>query len=295
MNELVTLRGVGPSEILQTAIDKKVPAIMSFLSRGKWHIAKVRLAALWDNRFSVESEHSKDKPHPINIQVDQPVGISFKHECGKFVFDTTVVDLEPSSDSTQQDWGGTIMLEVPDRIEMIQRRSYFRVNIPDSLKVGAVLWRRAQKQQAETSACSGPDTASPVHQYYQGRLVDISAGGAQVAVDARLAFCDTNPGPKSFSGDQSTSVQEPDFRNGQFVGLRFTPLPYEIPLTLNAQIRHILPAADRETVYLGLQIVGLESSYEGRQVLARLVGVVERYYRMNQQNRKQTQPVANAI
>jgi hypothetical protein len=280
MNELVTLRGVGPNEILQTAIDKKVSAIMSFLSRGKWHVAKVRLTALGADRFSIESIHSTDKPHPINIQVNQPVGISFKYDYGKFIFDTTVLDLEPLSDSIQEGCGGTIVLAVPDHVEMVQRRSYFRVNVHQSLKVSVVLWHRTQK-----SAFDEPDTTSAVHHYFQGRLVDISAGGAQVEVDAQTASCDGQP----------SSAQEREFRNGQFVGLRFTPLPYETPLVFNAQIRRILPAADHRAVYLGLQIVGLESSYEGRQVLARIVGVVERYYQMNQQNRKQAQPAANAV
>lgn len=296
MNELVTLRGVGPNEILQTAIDKKVSAIMSFLSRGKWHVAKVRLTALGADRFSIESIHSTDRPHPINIQVNQPVGISFKYDYGKFVFDTTVLDLEPLSDSIQEGCGGTIVLAVPDHVEMVQRRSYFRVNVHQSLKVSVVLWHRKQKsanqtyhtddgQAADKSAFDEPDTTCAVHHYFQGRLVDISAGGAQVEVDEQTASCDGQP----------SSAQELDFRNGQFVGLRFTPLPYETPLVFNAQIRRILPAADHRTVYLGLQIVGLESSYEGRQVLARIVGVVERYYQMNQSAHKQTQLAANAV
>ena len=266
MNETVSLRGVDPREILQTAVNKKVPAIMSYLSKGKWHVAKVLLTELGADRFSIESTHVEKKPHPINVQMDQPVGISFKYEYGKFVFDTTVVDLGPSSDSTRLGRGGTIILAVPDRVEVVQRRSYFRVSVPQSLKVNAVLWHRSQKDLPERQTS---DMTSHIHKYYQGRLADISAGGVQVVVDA---------------GQEPTSASsvEPDLKKGQFVGLRFTPLPYEMPLMFNAQIRNILPTADNKSICLGLQIVGLESSREGRQVLSRLVGVVERYYRMNQ-------------
>jgi hypothetical protein len=63
--------------------------------------------------------------------------------------------------------------------------------------------------------------------------------------------------------------------------MRFTPLPYEEPLLLNAQIRAMLPTADGESICLGLQMVGLEASSQGREVLSRLVGVVEQYYQMN--------------
>jgi len=275
MNEMVSLRGVDPREILQTAIEKKVPAIMTYLSKGKWHVAKVFLIELGADRFSIESAHLEKKPLPINIQVNQPVGISFKYEYGKFVFDTTVLDLGPSSDSAN---GGTMVLAVPDRVEVVQRRSYFRVSVPESLKVNVVLWHRSQKLLSEGQ--TPEDMTSHTHKYYQGRLVDISAGGAQAVVDA---------GPPLLSSDRKTRGQEPtseravepDFKKGQFVGLRLTPMPYEMPLMFNAQIRSILPTADNKSIYLGLQIVGLESSREGRQVLSRIVSVVERYYRMN--------------
>jgi hypothetical protein len=276
MNEMVSLRGVDPREILQTAIEKKVPAIMTYLSKGKWHVAKVFLIELGADRFSIESAHLEKKPLPINIQPNQPVGISFKYEYGKFVFDTTVLDLGPSSDSAN---GGTMVLAVPDRVEVVQRRSYFRVNVPESLKVNVVLWHRSQKLLSEGQ--TPEDMTSHTHKYYQGRLVDISAGGAQAVVDA---------GPPLLSSDMDTRGQEPtseravepDFKKGQFVGLRLTPMPYEMPLMFNAQIRSILPTADNKNIYLGLQIVGLESSREGRKVLSRIVSVVERYYRMNQ-------------
>ena len=106
--------------------------------------------------------------------------------------------------------------------------------------------------------------------------MDISAGGAQVVVDVE---------------------QNPDFKKGQFIGLRFTPMPYEMPLMFNAQIRNILPTADDEGLCLGLQIVGLEASDEGREVLSRLVGVVERYYQLNRSSVRQQdmQPRPDAI
>ena len=274
MNEMVSLRGVDPREILQTAIGKKVPAIMTYLSKGKWHVAKVFLIELGADRFSIESAHLEKKPLPINIQVNQPVGISFKYEYGKFVFDTTVLDLGPSSDSAN---GGTMVLAVPDRVEVVQRRSYFRVSVPESLKVNVVLWHRSQKLLSEGQ--TPEDMTSHTHKYYQGRLVDISAGGAQVVVDGGPAFCDEAEVSDLLDAD---SAQGPDFKKGQFIGLRFTPMPYETPLMFNAQIRNILPTADNKSICLGLQIIGLESSREGRQVLSRLVGVVERYYQMNQ-------------
>ena len=95
MNEMVMLRQAEPRKILQVMAEKEVPAIMSYLSRHKWHVAKVKLTTLGAARFSVELLPS-EKPRPMNIQVDQPVGVSLKYEYGKFVFETKVVGFEPS-------------------------------------------------------------------------------------------------------------------------------------------------------------------------------------------------------
>jgi hypothetical protein len=284
MNNVVVLRGAECEEVVQTAIDKSVPAIMSYLSKGKWHVAKVLLTNLGADGLNVEAISPGKKPRPINIQVDQPVGVSFKYAYGKFVFDTTVAGFEPadsahgslsaSAGESARSGVPTIILAVPDRIEVVQRRSYFRVSVPESLKVNVTLWHRSKSNSTDDPKAAS--TGQPSRSYYQSRLVDISAGGAQVLV----------PNNTKANGYSSTPG-EPGFKKGQFVGLRFTPLPYETPLVCNAQIRNILQTEDRTSVYLCMQIVGLEASDEGREVLARLVEVVERYYQINQSSAKQ--------
>ena len=316
MNEVAMLRGAEPREILQTVIEEKTPAIMSYLSKGKRHVAKVLLTNLGANRLDIQVSPGKrnsilrkghsaarlrpgaspgrelsrsphkmgtPKPRPINIQVNQPVGISLKYGYGKFIFETTVVGFEPSSAPTSG--GGTplrgnptIGLMVPDRIEIVQRRSYFRVDVPGSLKVNVTLWhRRYTDEKSEEPPQGGTQTQQmgiqtsdthrmPPEYCWQGKLADISTGGAKIVVDA---------------------MQRPDFKKGQFIELRFTPMPYEMPLMFDARIRNILPTADEKSICLGLQIVGLEASPEGRQVLQRLCNVVEAYYRINQCSAKQ--------
>ena len=270
MNEVITPHGVDREKILQTAIDMKVPAIMSYLSKDKWHVAKVLLTNLDGGRLSIESTISR-KQRPINIRVDQPVGVSFKYGYGKFVFDTVVKALEPSTDpETNRQRGGVIVLALPDKIEVVQRRNYFRVNVPEPLKVKVLLWPRSgRREQADPKH----DAAFETHNCCQGRLMDISAGGAQIIV------------PNQNDAEQASPcllLAGVSFKKGQFVSMRFTPLPYEIPLILNAQIRSILPTADEKNASLGLQFVGLEASPEGREVLSRLIGIVEKYYQTNQ-------------
>lgn len=262
MSEIVILQGQESRAVLAAVVEQQSPAIMSYLSKDKWHVAKVVLQAIDDDKLYIEGCHPMDRPHPINIRIDQPVGLNFKHAYGKFVFDTVVIGLEPSTDPSA---GGRIVLAAPQRIGVVQRRSYFRVNVPESLKVNVVIWHRS----------AGRQTNEPTHNFCEGRLMDISAGGAQIVMPAKSPNMEGSP-TGAF-----------DFHKGQFVGVRFTPLPFETPLVFNAQIRNILPTADHSAMCLGLQIVGLEASEEGRQILARIAGVVERYYDINQANGKQ--------
>ena len=267
MNEIAMLHEAEPRKILEMVAQEQVPAIMTYLSGGKWRVAKVLLIECGAGSFSVEISPNKSwthKPHPMNIRLDQPVGISIKYGYGKFIFETSVLSLKSSPESTT---GGAIVLAVPNRIELVQRRSYFRVDVPESLKVNVVLWHRGHRNS---------ERHSPPDNYWESRLLDISAGGAQLAIN---------------------SADNPDFRKGQFIGLRFTPMPYETPLMFDAQIRSVLPTADGEHICIGLQIVGLEASTEGRQVLSRIVSVVERYHQINQSSIKQQdmEPSPNTI
>lgn len=253
MGNVLMIDGAEPRKILETVIEKKIPAIMTYLSKGKWHAEHILLTELGASRFDIKVS-PRAKQRPINIQFDQPVGISIKYKYGKYILETTVVDLKPCQDSS----GGKIVLAIPDRIELVHRRNYFRVDVPEALKVKVTLWHRCHSSDENQSV--------PPRRSWQGKLVDLSAAGVQVGLDV---------------------AGKPDFKKGQFIMLRFTPLPYEKPLILNAQVRTILPTADERRVCLGLQIVGLEVSSEGRSVLKRLCSIVEQYYQMNRSSVKQ--------
>jgi len=310
MSEIVMLQGPESQAVLQMVVQSQAPAIMSYLSKDKWHVAKITMKDLRANRLYVENCHATGKPHPINIRLEQPVGVNFKHAYGKFVFDTTVVSLEPSCDPEA---GGTIVLATPQYIGVIQRRSYFRVNVPASLRVNVVLWHRTGNRTSEDRA----------HAYCEGRLMDISAGGAQVVVPLKHGAGSVGYDPSSGSPTSNAAPSDPaqsgagmaqavpgapsgmnapragaagmaDFRKGQFLGVRFTPMPYEVPLMFNVQVRNVLPTADRADLCLGLQIVGLEASEEGRQTLGRLAKVVERYHQINQAEGRVPQTVVQA-
>jgi len=248
MSQIITLRGAEPKKVLEAFVEKEIPAVMSYLSKGKWHTVKVTPTALASEKLTVAISPGR-KSCPMNIRVEQPVGVSLKYEYGRFIFESKVVGFEMPATSNS---GGVLALAMPDRISVLQRRSYYRVEVPKSLKVNVTMWHRCY--------ADGDKQATPTH-YWQGRLADISAGGAAISIDTE---------------------QKPDFRKGQYIALRFTPMPYETPLMFNAQVRTVLPTADGKCICLGLKIVGLEASAEGREILSRLIEIVQHYYQMNQ-------------
>jgi len=247
------------TNVLQTAVRGQISAVMSHMSRGKWHMTKVTVKDMDASGLCLEIV-AKEQPRPINVRIDQPVGISFKLGYNKFIGESTVIGLGPANGCFS---GGTITVTLPSRMEKLQRRNFFRVRVPSGLQVRAMFWHRGY---------SNTSKEAPKDSYWQGRLVDISAGGLQILASQK---------------------QEPNFKAGQFIGLQFTPMPYEIPILLEGQVRHIAPTADGKHLALGVQIIGLEASDEGRAKLTRLCGVVEQYYQMGRTTKAgHHQPVA---
>jgi c-di-GMP-binding flagellar brake protein YcgR len=85
--------------------------------------------------------------------------------------------------------------------------------------------------------------------YWRGRLVDISEGGLQVALDA---------------------AEEKFLGKGQLVGLQFRGGPAEKLLAFDAVIKENLPTADGKNTCVGLQFTELEENPEGLEGLRRL-------------------------
>lgn len=149
------------------------------------------------------------------------------------------VILQPSIEQLSS---GTLELRSSDDSQPPQRRNYKRLSVPAPLEINVLLWHGGRKDDYHK--------ALPGH-CWRGRLVDISEGGAQVAIEAAT---------------QTT------LGKGRLVGLEFTPNPAQTILTFDAQIREILPTADGKNICLGLQFTGLEANPEGRKGLQRLCG-----------------------
>ena len=87
--------------------------------------------------------------------------------------------------------------------------------------------------------------------------MNLSAGGAQITV---------------------TKQQYENFKKDQFIGMQFTPLPYEKPVLVEAQIKNIAVTPENdEMISLGIEFLGLEASTDGRDKLGKIVETIGVY------------------
>lgn len=259
VNELIMLHGAKAGRILQKALEKKVPLHLTLFHAGVWYKYRAVMTDLMENRFDVRITPLK-RGRVFEIEAEQSVGVTLQYGFGggydKYIFDTPVIGVGKSQDSG---FGGVLSLAVPEEIEVVPRRSYVRVRVPSTFDVDVEIWCRG------TRVGDGAFAGAEVFQNWHGKLVDLSAGGLQVAVDLS---------------------QGPDFAESQFVGLQFSPMPDETPLKFNAYVRNVHPTAKGTSVCVGFEMVGLEASPEGRLVLQRLCGMVDEYHKIDDRNRK---------
>lgn len=171
------------------------------------------------------------------LKIDQPVGISFKMQHFRYLLESKVVSCNCGNRA--------VKLELPEKIEERPRRSYVRVAVPESMIVNVIFWHRGYDDDKDYV---------PKENIWQGKLENISAGGMKILIPSEK---------KDF------------FSPGQLIGLQFTPMPYEKPILLEGLVRH-LEQQDRQCE-IGVEFLGLEASWQGREKIDRLIEVTEKY------------------
>ena len=259
MSEPESLKSEELRDILGRAVKENQTAVLSHLTRGKWHTTKISLRTLTSHNLHVETL-GEETATMANIEINQPVGISIQQDFYKYIFETVVAGFETSLSQAR---GRRIVLDLPDRMDRMQRRVYSRMPVPKSLNVRVLFWHRGYSDES---------MQVPLENYWQGRLLNISAGGIQIAMD---------------------SEQGPNFKIGQLVGLQFTPMSYQKPIHVEGQVRHIAQGAGGQGLCVGVEFVGLEASGQGRQKLRRIIKTVNDYERKNRRRGKAAAVVAD--
>ena len=248
LNEVIMLREAQLDRILLRAMQNHAPIKLSSLSERQWQTAAATVTEVAPESFEVTLAADQQLSNR-RICVGQTVGLSFSlgSVTGRYVCDTTVTATKSAPDLQ------AMVLAMPEEIERINEICYNRVSVPESTDVDVDIW--------QNSYLAAPGKAdSHTQQGFQGRLLDVCAGGIRVEIDA---------------------MQGPELSQGQFVRLCFTPMENETPIRIDARVRNISASTDARTIRFGLETVGLEASPQGRMTLQRLCNVASRYDQVN--------------
>ena len=241
MTQNETLNSVQIREFLTDACQGAVEVVVSYTVGGKWQLAELKA-----DSFTAEGVTLKGKNESLNLKTYQPVGICVQLGFYKYLFESSVQDIQATDSHLE------VRIDYPEKVDRMQRRSFDRQPVPDTLKVKVLFWHRGYMDNTQEN---------PLEQYWQGRLFNLSAGGAQITVDLD---------------------QKDNYKVGQLVGVQFTPMSYEKPLLLEAHVRYLMMDPEHGQFRVGVEFLGLEASPEGRQALSRLIEVTNEYEHMNQ-------------
>lgn len=232
---------------LRQAVEEGLRGTLSSLRDGKWNILDISITAIDEAglHFRILSDNTND----ISLKNDQPVGICLQKEFEKYIFESCICAAK-AVDQTSE-----FVLELPEKIEKMQRRAYERQPIPAELNVRATFWHRGYMHSSKQA---------PHEDYWQGKLENLSVGGAKIRV-----------GPE----------QSDAFSTGQLVGVQFTPMCYQKPLLLEGHVRHLDPLAGDGSLTVGVEFLGLEASADGHNMLHRLLDVIDAYGKLNKKGK----------
>ena len=234
-------------EVISEAANRRVPAAMTFRGEGQWIQLHSRIIAADQERILLEIPADGDGT-PYELSPADRVGIAFKLKHHKYICMVTVAGpqtlslADGSATAALADDTGIQVLAIcwPNQMQRIQRRAFFRAQVPRSCLVRVSFWLGGQEAE--------PDGTTPERPVFTGRVTNISAGGFEARTSDNLP---------------------PIIEGGYLVGVRISFGPGGKGLFADARIRHIVPEDDQFVV--GLQFVGLEQTDKGKDAL-RLIG-----------------------
>lgn len=232
--------GMACRQLIDDVIGRRVPLTLTNKDGDAWQVYKAYFLQRDGERLFISQPMPDSGDGGLEPAAGQVVAVSFKKGYNKCLFVTCIIRAESIRDETGQ-IVPVLSLRMPQQVEKVQRRAFNRADVPADLEVAVTL----------TPTGDGGETV-------EGWLSNISAGGLAVLVKE----------------DTGRTLRE----DQQFKA-KFTPMPGQGEIEVQVRLRHT-ESANRDNLYLlGLQMMGLEMSEEGRHTvrqIARIVGMYER-------------------
>ncbi len=256
MSQLIKIESDRRDDILTEAADRQVPVVLSRQVGHCWATYKSRfLRGDSAGRFIVLAHPLPDPGQaPPELAPGERIGLTFRRGHKK-----CMCALEIDKLVTFEQNGMTVagfQVPWPDKLQELQRRIYFRANVPAGRHIEVKVWEAGMVAERPDSWQAMP--------HHTGLLQNVSAGGCRVILDA---------------------IRDPQLETGDSVRIQFQPDPRSEPLTIEAMFRHGDEMPQRK-LSLGFQFVGMELSAQGRDMLQALARVVSTFLRIENRRTK---------
>lgn len=256
MTLLLNVQDQRRDEVLLEAADKNSIASMARRLETGWITYKSRFLQVDSSGAYMILERPDPSPGqaPPEWVPGEMVGVSFRRGHKKYLFSGEVLSLLSAEMGSVTDVPA-LKITWPEVVQEMQRRLYFRANVPSGRRIDVRIWDGINIAAAPAELNGRP--------HHAGQLLDVSAGGCRVIMDG---------------------ARNPHLESGDTVIVQFQPDPRTAPIRLDAMFRHVqeLPLGK---VALGLQFVGLEMSPNGRKTLQDLSRVVSAFLRFESRHK----------
>jgi len=235
------------SPILSEAIARNSAIVLSLPSAGMLRHHKTRLLDEDADGFWIESVPPSERLL-INALMSGsiPVGVSFRAGPQKVSFAVLVIKRQEDYRVNAQLTVEALQLAFPAAVKAMQRRSNYRVRVPEGSELSVRIWRIAEHFFLTDKPMASQEIVAT--------LRHISIGGIGAMLQGR-----NNESPKVLAGER----------------LRITLKYKELDeLILEARVRYMPPEGTPTPFRCGVQFKKLENNLEGRQNLASLTRIV---------------------
>jgi len=216
-------------QVLLSAAERAVPVSITLRSGDTWSALSGRLTALRgeDLLLQLAPDQPADAP-PLTTGLG--IGISLKLKHHKYLFVAGV--LEQWQEGSER----LLVVSHPSRMQRLQRRAFLRAAVPPGWVVRAAFWIGGVKNE--------PPGATPERPVWNGRLIDLSAGGFSLRTI-----------------DPTVGVLE----IGDLMGVRIVFGVGEQAVYADVSLRHV--DLEQGGAVVGFQFLGLEHSDVGKDAL----------------------------
>jgi c-di-GMP-binding flagellar brake protein YcgR len=220
-------------QIMLVAAERAVPVAITVRQGDRWGNLQSRAAGLRNDCLLLEMPMGP-QGNLHEFSTGESVGVSLKLKHHKYLFLAEVADRSPAFGRAEE--GPLLVLSRPTRMQRLQRRAYVRAAVPEGCIARVAFWLGGRTNE--------PSGTSPDRPVWNGRVVDLSAGGFSVRTP-----------------EDSVRMLE----TGYLMGARLVFGVGQEALYADVCLRHM--ASEGSGILLGFQFLALEHSEAGRQTL----------------------------